>query len=272
MFCCGLCAQEPTVCFRIFFPRFVWPIGIGRSGRLTFTLLNFQPHPAARKEEERTLFFFFLLDWEFEWSIALSLFFFFFFFSSRLLRCVPLIWCASSLFFDFGNGCADGMSLKVTGVYFSASSAGPGPGKMKATIRAARHHPPPPSSLAPQPIHYVHHQQQQQLPSAAGRNASNGNNMSGSPAGNDQQPPVKSNKSGNRIISNNHHYSNHHHSHLHSQSLDYLHLNFEEKRQIIASSLSLVDFLHHPPAKIKGIHMDQENRGGSKGGGWGWEE
>ncbi|KAK4036154.1 hypothetical protein OUZ56_028219 [Daphnia magna] len=145
------------------------------------------------------------------------------------------------------------MSLKVTGVYFSASSAGPGPGKMKATIRAARHHPPPPSSLAPQPIHYVHHQQQQQLPSAGGRNASNGNNMSGSPAGNDQQPPVKSNKSGNRIISNNHHYSNHHHSHLHSQSLDYLHLNFEEKRQIIASSLSLVDFLHHPPAKIKAL-------------------
>ncbi|XP_057379226.1 LOW QUALITY PROTEIN: serine-rich adhesin for platelets-like [Daphnia carinata] len=145
------------------------------------------------------------------------------------------------------------MSLKVTGVYFSASSAGPGPGKMKATIRAARHHPPPPSSLAPQPIHYVHHGQQQQLPSAGGRNANNGNNMSSSPAGNDQQSPVKSNKS--RIISNNQHYSNsHHHSHLHSQSLDYLHLNFEEKRQIIASSLSLVDFLHHPPVKVKGRH------------------
>ena len=57
----------------------------------------------------------------------------------------------------------------------------------------------------------------------------------------------------------------HHHVHS-SQSLDYLHLNFEEKRQIIASSLSLVDFLQHPsqavvsnsakPAKlkVKGIH------------------
>jgi phosphatase and actin regulator 4 len=31
-----------------------------------------------------------------------------------------------------------------------------------------------------------------------------------------------------------------------SNSLDYL--NFEEKRQIIASSLSLSDFLHHGPA------------------------
>lgn len=31
-----------------------------------------------------------------------------------------------------------------------------------------------------------------------------------------------------------------------SNSLDYL--NFEEKRQIIASSLSLSDFLHHRPA------------------------
>ena len=169
-------------------------------------------------------------------------------------------------------GCADGMSLKVTGVYFSASSAGPGPGKMKATIRAARHHPPPPSSLAPQPIHYVHHQQQQQLPNAGGgRNnnvANNSNNISAgnSPTGNDQQqqqqpPSSKSNKGGGgggggRLISsshnNHHHHHQYHHSHLHSQSLDYLHLNFEEKRQIIASSLSLVDFLHHPPAKVKG--------------------
>ena len=165
------------------------------------------------------------------------------------------------------------MSLKVTGVYFSASSAGPGPGKMKATIRAARHHPPPPSSLAPQPIHYVHHQQQQQLPNAGGgRNnnvANNSNNISAgnSPTGNDQQqqqqpPSSKSNKGGGggggggRLISsshnNHHHHHQYHHSHLHSQSLDYLHLNFEEKRQIIASSLSLVDFLHHPPAKVKG--------------------
>jgi hypothetical protein len=153
------------------------------------------------------------------------------------------------------------MSLKVTGVYFSASSAGPGPGKMKATIRAARHHPPPPSSLAPQPIHYVHHQQQQQLPSAGGRNNSSSNNIisANSPTGNlDQQPPpAKGSKGGGgRIISNshnNHHHHQYHHSHLHSQSLDYLHLNFEEKRQIIASSLSLVDFLNHPPAKVKGI-------------------
>jgi phosphatase and actin regulator 4 len=37
-----------------------------------------------------------------------------------------------------------------------------------------------------------------------------------------------------------------------SNSLDYL--NFEEKRQIIASSLSLSDFLHHgPAAAAKGV-------------------
>lgn len=37
-----------------------------------------------------------------------------------------------------------------------------------------------------------------------------------------------------------------------SNSLDYL--NFEEKRQIIASSLSLSDFLHHGPAvAAKGV-------------------
>jgi phosphatase and actin regulator 4 len=37
-----------------------------------------------------------------------------------------------------------------------------------------------------------------------------------------------------------------------SNSLDYL--NFEEKRQIIASSLSLSDFLHHgPAAATKGV-------------------
>lgn len=106
---------------------------------------------------------------------------------------------------------------------------------MKATIRAARHHPPPPSSLSTQPIHYVHHPQQQQLPPAAGRNNSPANN---------ELPPQTGQTAKGRIIS--------HHSHLHSQSLDYLHLNFEEKRQIIASSLSLVDFLHHPPVKVKG--------------------
>lgn len=59
-----------------------------------------------------------------------------------------------------------------------------------------------------------------------------------------------------------HHQSQHHHHHHHhhsttktvtivtapqrSNSLDYL--NFEEKRQIIASSLSLSDFLAHGPA------------------------
>ena len=152
---------------------------------------------------------------------------------------------------------SNGMSLKVTGVYFSASSAGPGPGKMKATIRAARHHPPPPmttttTSLSSQPIHYVHHHQQQQLPSAVGRNHSPANN----------ELPLSSQQTGQstkgRIIS--------HHSHLHSQSLDYLHLNFEEKRQIIASSLSLVDFLHHPPVKVKGTRR-RRRRGRRKRGG-----
>ena len=92
------------------------------------------------------------------------------------------------------------MSLKVTGVYFSATSAGSGPGKMKATIRASR----------PAPL----------VNSAA-------------------TTPVTS----PLCLSNT----------TNSQSLDYLHLNFEEKRQIIASSLSLVDFLNHPP-KTKGIH------------------
>ena len=94
------------------------------------------------------------------------------------------------------------MSLKVTGVYFSASSAGPGPGKMKATIRASR--PSGPSRLFHSPT---------------------------SPAS-----PTQANNVHN----------------THSQSLDYLHLNFEEKRQIIASSLSLVDFLH--PPKAAGTH------------------
>ena len=96
----------------------------------------------------------------------------------------------------------DVMSLKVTGVYFSASSAGPGPGKMKATIRASR--PSGPSRLFHSPT---------------------------SPAS-----PTQANNVHN----------------THSQSLDYLHLNFEEKRQIIASSLSLVDFLH--PPKAAGTH------------------
>ena len=48
-----------------------------------------------------------------------------------------------------------------------------------------------------------------------------------------------------------HHHHNHHHQGTktvtqRSNSLDYL--NFEEKRQIIASSLSLSDFLAHGPA------------------------
>lgn len=135
------------------------------------------------------------------------------------------------------------MSLKVTGVYFSASSAGPGPGKMKATIRAARqphhhHHLASPSSTPTHP--YPQNQQQQSTT--------------------DGQTPTTN---GRLIMAPAHH-------HVHSsQSLDYLHLNFEEKRQIIASSLSLVDFLQHPsqavvsssnnsakPAKlkVKGIH------------------
>lgn len=97
------------------------------------------------------------------------------------------------------------MSLKVTGVYFSASSAGPGPGKMKATIRASR------------PL------------SAIGVSSS-------SPDG---------------------HGFNGRTSH-HSQSLDYLHLNFEEKRKIIASSLSLVDFLNQPKT-IGNFHLSAES-------------
>ncbi len=137
------------------------------------------------------------------------------------------------------------MSLKVTGVYFSASSAGPGPGKMKATIRAARqphhhHHLASPSSTPTHPS-YPQNQQQQQSTTDGQTPTTNGRLiMAPSP-------------------------SHHHHVHS-SQSLDYLHLNFEEKRQIIASSLSLVDFLQHPsqavvsnsakPAKlkVKGIH------------------
>jgi len=63
------------------------------------------------------------------------------------------------------------------------------------------------------------------------------------------------------VDGNLHHQQQHHHHHHHhsttktvtivtapqrSNSLDYL--NFEEKRQIIASSLSLSDFLAHGPA------------------------
>lgn len=133
------------------------------------------------------------------------------------------------------------MSLKVTGVYFSASSAGPGPGKMKATIRAARQ---PPLLLPLSPT----------LPSQQQSTT-------------DGQTPTSHTKGGRLIISTGGHHQHHHHNqrpHHHSQSLDYLHLNFEEKRQIIASSLSLVDFLHPPssnkpgkpakPVKVKGIH------------------
>ena len=70
-----------------------------------------------------------------------------------------------------------------------------------------------------------------------------------------------SNEKGNNLSTeNNLHQQHHHHHHHHhaaktvtivagpqrSNSLDYL--NFEEKRQIIASSLSLSDFLAHGPA------------------------
>lgn len=47
-----------------------------------------------------------------------------------------------------------------------------------------------------------------------------------------------------------------------SNSLDYL--NFEEKRQIIASSLSLSDFLHHGPAAAKGVAATKVIVGKSK--------
>lgn len=66
-------------------------------------------------------------------------------------------------------------------------------------------------------------------------------------------------KPSNLSVENNLHQQHHHHHHHHaaktvtivagpqrSNSLDYL--NFEEKRQIIASSLSLSDFLAHGPA------------------------
>lgn len=74
----------------------------------------------------------------------------------------------------------------------------------------------------------------------------------GNDAGND--------KPGNLGVEAGLHHQQHHHHHHHSttktvtivaapqrsNSLDYL--NFEEKRQIIASSLSLSDFLAHGPA------------------------
>lgn len=65
-------------------------------------------------------------------------------------------------------------------------------------------------------------------------------------------------KASNLSVENNLHQQHHHHHHhaaktvtivagpQRSNSLDYL--NFEEKRQIIASSLSLSDFLAHGPA------------------------
>ena len=64
----------------------------------------------------------------------------------------------------------------------------------------------------------------------------------------------KSGKVTQGINENNHHHHQHHQSKTvtivagpqRSSSLDYL--NFEEKRQIIASSLSLSDFLAHGPA------------------------
>lgn len=73
--------------------------------------------------------------------------------------------------------------------------------------------------------------------------------------------PAANNESGNEKPSNlsveNNLHQQHHHHHAaktvtivagpqRSNSLDYL--NFEEKRQIIASSLSLSDFLAHGPA------------------------
>lgn len=67
-------------------------------------------------------------------------------------------------------------------------------------------------------------------------------------------------KTGNLAVEGNMHHQQHHHHHHHSttktvtivaapqrsNSLDYL--NFEEKRQIIASSLSLSDILAHGSA------------------------
>ena len=82
--------------------------------------------------------------------------------------------------------------------------------------------------------------------------------------GTDKSPGPNSDNNQYRQQLNNHQYQHnqyHHHHHHHHQnktvtivaaapqrsnSLDYL--NFEEKRQIIASSLSLSDFLAHGPA------------------------
>ena len=114
------------------------------------------------------------------------------------------------------------MSLKVTGVYFSASSAGPGPGKMKATIRAARQH-----------NHHHHHHPHHHHPH---------HNHAMTPTQQSPLPPTDVPQQQQQVKGRSGSGANH--SHLHSQSLDYLHLNFQEKRQIIASSLSLVDFLH----------------------------
>ena len=134
------------------------------------------------------------------------------------------------------------MSLKVTGVYFSASSAGPGTGKMKATIRAARQH----------SNNHHHHQQQQQQQQQSLISSPPVHSSSGRMMTNRDPSP-----NGRLILGP----GNQSHLHSQSQSLDYLHnrhqqphhpLNFEEKRQIIASSLSLVDFLHRPPVKVKG--------------------
>lgn len=68
--------------------------------------------------------------------------------------------------------------------------------------------------------------------------------------------PNENNEPNNQLSSRYHHHHHHHHHHQaktvtivapqRSNSLDYL--NFEEKRQIIASSLSLSDFLAHGPA------------------------
>ncbi|KYM89850.1 hypothetical protein ALC53_02162 [Atta colombica] len=74
--------------------------------------------------------------------------------------------------------------------------------------------------------------------------------------GNDNGGNDKTGVDGSLHQQQHHHHHHHHHSTTktvtivtapqRSNSLDYL--NFEEKRQIIASSLSLSDFLAHGPA------------------------
>lgn len=84
--------------------------------------------------------------------------------------------------------------------------------------------------------------------------------MASSEATENNNPNELNNEPNNQLSSRYLHHNHHHHHHHHqgktvtivaaapqrSNSLDYL--NFEEKRQIIASSLSLSDFLAHGPA------------------------